>query len=112
MSDGSRALVEIVQSLGTLLHVLVAIAFIGISIWKAGRIGTAGAWMLIVVTVLDLAALLFFRLSVSFMRSAQASFESIMNAFQMFDAFTSVVSVGLVVAAYATMRAPPALPAP
>jgi hypothetical protein len=108
MSGGSMSLVRVVETLQGLVHFAVALAFIVVCVVKARHIGVGGAWLLVAVALLDVATLLVFTIGMRVLYpSSGSSTEAVFAALQSFDIVTSVVSVALVIAAFALMRRPP-----
>ena len=111
--SGGGGLMDLIKILGwlqTAFHVAVASGFVIFCFVRGRQVGFAGASMLAVVGILDVAGLVIYRLGMTAVTSSHASmssFDATFNALGAMDILFNLISIGLFVAACFLLRTPP-----
>lgn len=113
MRPDQRAALETISWLSTGGRVLVLLAFIAVCAWKARRAG-GGVWLLVAMAATDLGLIALTRVGDAWLRSSPAPSMAAMDAYFRLTALVNMgltlVSIGLVVGAFALLRRPPKEP--
>jgi hypothetical protein len=89
------------------VHFLVAGAFIAVCIARAKRLGVAGAWLLVAITVVDLAVTLLFVVGTAMLALSVTTNDGLYTILQVVNAATSFLCAAGLVLAYALLRRVP-----
>jgi len=112
-SGGGSDLLALIKMLGwvqTGFHVAIAAAFVIYCFFRARQIGVGGASLLAIMGLLDVTNVVVYRLGMTAVTSGHASmstFDATFNALGVMDALFTLISTGLVAAAYFLLRKAP-----